>query len=82
VSKTTLSLICNNKYPAGTTKIEERAKEVYGDTNKECSILGLISLAQCVETFARSRLIGMKAGNPETLRLYKTCSICRMGETG
>jgi transcriptional regulator with XRE-family HTH domain len=81
LSKPTVSLVSNGKYPANTKKVEERIMKVYGTYQKiGCPILGAITQTKCVETRMRARLIGMKAGNPETLRLYKTCETCNRRE--
>jgi len=77
ISKSTVSLVCNDKYPGSAEKIVERIRKIYGqDGNIVCAILGPISPAKCADTWNRARRIGMKAGNPETLRLYKSCLSC------
>lgn len=80
LSKATISLVCNDKYPADKKKIEERIRKTYGGTKIRCPVLEVITLAQCLETRHRAKLIGMKAGNPETLRLYKACHTCKKRE--
>jgi hypothetical protein len=77
VSRTAVDLVCRNQYPASTRRIEERIKAVYGTTGLvACPKLGDISPLACADTWSRAKKIGMKAGNPETLRLYKACSKC------
>lgn len=77
ISKSTVSLVCRGKYPGGTEKVEERIKRIYGqDGHVECAILGAISPTKCADIWTKAKLIGMKAGNPETLRLYKSCLSC------
>lgn len=77
VSKSTVSLVCNGKYPGGTARIEERIMKIFGTKGHvACPIQGEISPARCAETRRRAQAIGMKASNPETLRLYKTCLGC------
>jgi DNA-binding transcriptional regulator YdaS (Cro superfamily) len=77
VSRTTVDLVCHGKYPGSTRRVEERISAIYGANGKvSCSVLGEISPARCVEAWQRAKLIGMKAGNPETLRLYKACLNC------
>jgi len=77
LSRTAVDLVCQGKYPAGTEKIEKRIASIYGqDGNVACPILGLITPNRCVETWQRAVNIGMKVGNPETLRLYKQCLQC------
>ncbi len=78
VSHTTLSLVVNGKYGAGTKKIEARVAAIYGTASGlvDCPVRGEMGPALCAENWQRAKLIGMKAGNPETLRLYKTCLKC------
>jgi len=77
VSRTAIVLLCNNKYPGSTKNMEDRIKAIYGKEGKiTCPVLGTIDPLRCVETWRRAQAIGMKAGNPETLKLYKTCMNC------
>ena len=77
VSRTTVDLVCQGKYPGSTRRMEERIRAIYGMTGfVACSYLGEISPLKCAETWARAKKIGMKAGNPETLRLYRACAHC------
>ena len=77
LSKSTVSLVCSGRYPGGTGRVEERIKKMYGNNGQiDCPVLGIISPAKCAETWHRAKLIGMRAGNPETLRLYNACRTC------
>ncbi|NLW36259.1 MAG: hypothetical protein GXY80_12415 [Syntrophorhabdus aromaticivorans] len=77
VSKSMISLLCNDKYPASTANIEARIRKVYGNNGLiECPILGQISAARCAETWGRAKAIGNRASNPETIRLYHRCRQC------
>ncbi len=77
VSRTTVDLVHRGKYPASTRRVEERISAIYGANGKvSCFVLGEINPARCVEAWKKAKLIGMKAGNPETLRLYKACLKC------
>lgn len=77
VSRTTVDLVCAGKYPGSTRRVEERIKAIYGESGTiHCSILGDITPQSCATAWTRAKKIGMKAGNPETLRLYKTCQTC------
>lgn len=77
VSKSTVSLVCNGKYPGGTGRIEERIKRIFGNNGHvACPVLGEITPARCAETHAKARSIGMKASSPVTLRLYRACRDC------
>jgi len=77
VSRATIDLVLQGKYRASTKRIEERIKAIYGHNGQVmCSVLGEISPLRCAETWNKAKKIGMRAGNPETLRLYKTCLNC------
>lgn len=45
--KTTLSLILNEKYPANTEKVRDRVVAKYGTGERDCLLLGLITLTEC-----------------------------------
>ncbi len=77
VSKSTVSLVCNGKYPGSTARIEERIRKIFGmNGHVACPVQGEISPARCADTRRRAQAIGMKASNPETLRLYRACLGC------
>ncbi|MEW6115351.1 MAG: hypothetical protein AB1553_00415 [Nitrospirota bacterium] len=77
ISRSTVDMVTQNKYQASTVKIEERVRKIYGRDGKvECPIKGLITPIECAENFKKAKAIGLKASNPETLRLYKTCKAC------
>lgn len=77
VSRATVDLVCQGKYMADTKRIELRVMSIYGRDGKvECPLLGLIEPIRCSENWQRAKKIGMKAGNPETLKLYKACMKC------
>ncbi len=77
VSRTTVDLVCRGKYPGSTRRMEERIKAIYGTRGMlVCPKLGEISPLQCADKWSKAKKIGMKASNPETLRLYKACSRC------
>ena len=77
VSRSTVDLVCQEKYKAGTKKIEKKVIAIYGNNgNIHCPVLGVINPAKCADYWNKAKKIGMKAGNPETLRLYKTCENC------
>lgn len=76
ISKTTISLVLSGKYGAATDRIEEKVEKIYGPNGVICPILGQIEPGRCAGVRERAKHIGMKAGNPETLRLYKTCFKC------
>ncbi len=77
VSRATVDLLCRNQYPADTGKMEAKIKAIYGTRDGiTCPVLGAISPSRCAETWKKARVIGMRAGNPETLKLYKACQGC------
>ena len=77
VSATTISLVLSGKYGASTDKIERRSMRIYGSGDGiDCPMLGRITPLKCVETWERAGKIGSRAGNPRTIRLYKTCQKC------
>ena len=77
VSRSTIDLVCQEKYQASTSKVEERVKNIYGNNGGvTCPVLGEITPNVCSDKWNLAKKIGMKAGNPDTLKLYKTCSKC------
>ena len=75
-AKSTVSMVANGKYPASTGRIEARVMATYGGQTVVCPVLGSIDAAVCADNQARAKRIGLRAGNPQTLRLFKTCSNC------
>lgn len=79
VSCTTISLVINNKYGASRDKVQARVQKIYGNADGiSCPVLGAITPARCVETWERAKKIGIRAGNPATIRLYKACLKCEL----
>ena len=77
ISRSAVSLAMSGKYPASTKKIEDRVCRIYGGGGLvNCPVLGGITPEACAEHFRLSRQIGMKAGSPQTLLLYKRCRSC------
>jgi len=77
IAKTTVYLVINNKYPASTENIKKKVMAIYGSGDKvNCPVLGPIEPDRCAENWQRAKKIGLKVGNPVTLRLYKTCLKC------
>jgi len=77
VSTSMLTLIKAEKYP-NTERIAKRVGRIYGNGGIDCPVLGHINPAVCAEKWNLAKKIGMKAGNPETLRLYKSCLNCSL----
>lgn len=79
VSRATVDLVCQGKYGASTAKIQEKVKNIYGHQGGVlCPVLGLITPNLCAEKWHLAKKIGMRAGNPDTLRLYKKCMTCQV----
>jgi len=77
VSRSTIDLVVQGKYSAGLTKINARIEAIYGHNGQVlCPILEEIKPARCADLWNKAKKIGMRAGNPETLKLYKTCLKC------
>lgn len=77
VSPSTISLVLSGKYPAATDGIEARVMAIYGhDGQVACPALGEIDPTMCVTYWERAQKIGVKCGNPATIRLYKCCLKC------
>lgn len=81
IHRSTVDLVNQGKYPANTRRIEERIRKIYGANGVvTCPVLGDISPNRCADTWRKAGKIGSKAGNPETLRLYRACLKCRVRE--
>ena len=79
VSRSTIDLVTQGKYQASTDAVIKRVKAIYGRNGHVlCAVLGEISPNTCAEKWALAKKIGMRAGNPETLRLYKACLNCHI----
>ncbi|MEN8134298.1 MAG: hypothetical protein ABFS18_02010 [Thermodesulfobacteriota bacterium] len=78
ISPTSLSLILAGKYPAKTANVERKVLAVYGTESGlvACPALGEIEPALCAQNFNLAKKIGVRCGNPATLKLYKTCIKC------
>lgn len=79
MSRSTVDLVTQGKYPAQTRRIEEKVSKIYGGNGTiECPVLGKITPNKCADAWRKAGTIGSKAGNPETLRLYRACLKCRV----
>jgi len=78
VSRATVDLVNQGKYAADTGRIQKRVLAIYGSGGDyvQCPVLETISPDTCATKFRLAKQIGMKAGNPETLKLYKACLNC------
>jgi len=76
VSKTTISLCLSGKYQASTDKIRDRVTVIYAEGGIDCPVLGTITPMACADSRDKANKIGLKAGNPESLKLYVFCLKC------
>jgi hypothetical protein len=78
VSRATVDLVNQGKYAADTSRFEKRVMAIYGSGGDyvQCPVLDTISPDTCANKHQLAKQIGNKAGNPETLRLYKACLSC------
>ncbi|WP_420266014.1 hypothetical protein [Candidatus Magnetominusculus dajiuhuensis] len=76
-SRSVVDLVLRGTYNGNLANVEARVMSIYGNNGQViCPIKGGISPAKCIETWQMAKAIGMKASNPETLRLYKACEKC------
>ena len=79
ISSSTISLVLSDKYPATTDAIEARVMAIYGNNGKvACPAMGDINPELCVSFWEKAQKIGVKCGNPATIRLYKCCLKCEL----
>ena len=79
LSTTTISLVSNGKYKASTANIESRVSKIYGtDGGVDCPEQGIIDPEKCATTWDRAHKIGLRCGNPRTIRLYQRCKSCEV----
>ena len=75
-SKTTINQCVNGKYPK-PEKVELRVMAIYGNNGEvECPVLGKLSPRKCADHHDRAKKVGLRVGNPDTMRLHKTCLQC------
>lgn len=77
ISRSSVDLLIRGQYNADPSRMIKKISAIYGNNGSvACPVLGRLSPNRCAETWDRSKKIGNKAGNPETLRLYKACGVC------
>jgi hypothetical protein len=78
ISGAALSQVLNDKYPASTDNIERKVMALYGSPSGlvTCPELGGIAPEVCAGNFGRAKKIGLRAGNPATMKLHKRCQKC------
>lgn len=78
ISRTSAYCLYHGTYPAGTKRMEQRIRLIYGNKGKvDCPVFGELSPGLCAETYQNALNIGFKVSNPEKLRLYSTCKKCK-----
>jgi hypothetical protein len=83
ISGAAVSQALSGKYRASTARIEARVMTLYGHGGAlPCPVQGEITPAECASTFEKAKKIGLRAGNPATLRLFKTCLSCPLRNGG
>lgn len=80
VSATTLSQFLAGKYPGRADLVAEKIIAVYGQGGLVACPApgqGAITPSVCADNRDKAKRIGVRAGNPDTKRLYNTCLSCR-----
>ncbi|MBI5585384.1 MAG: helix-turn-helix transcriptional regulator [Deltaproteobacteria bacterium] len=79
VSKTTVSLVLSGKYGASTDNIQALVEGIYDPAGVFCRAWERrIDPGQCADLRDRANKIGLKAGNPDSLRAYLACGKCSL----
>jgi hypothetical protein len=76
ISRTAICLVLAEKYQASTDRIEAKVLAIYGAPKIACPVLGEIEAGNCSGNRERAKAIGLRTGNPQTARLFKTCLNC------
>ncbi|MCH7371057.1 transcriptional regulator [Aeromonas sp. MR16] len=71
ISRTTISQVCNEKYPGDLVRIQGLVESVLMGHTVECPILGRIPQHQCQAH--QRRKAGDVGSTPNEIRLYKAC---------
>lgn len=74
VTRTAVSLVCSDKYPAKTDKFAARVMDVLG--REHCPWLDVeIARSQCREFCDR----GAPTSSPREMRHWRACQVCEIG---
>lgn len=73
-SPAVISQVLRRKYPAETTRLEERVRGVFLDARVPCPVEGTMPLQQCQDWREKSRLF--QRGNPLRTRMFRACNAC------
>lgn len=72
ISKTTMSLLLNSKYPGSMENIKNKVLATYTDLKVMCPVLGEIPSNRChVE-----QIKPFNPSNPQRVQLYRACRHC------
>lgn len=72
MSKTTLSMVLNGKYPGNLNNIESQVITAYTNITVVCPILSTIPVRRC----NAEQIKPFSSANPQRVRLYKACATC------
>jgi hypothetical protein len=72
MSKTTLSLVLNQKYLGSMDNIKTQVVTAYTNISVTCPVLGTITVKRCND----ERIKPFSASNPIRVRLYQACKNC------
>lgn len=72
ISRTTLSQLLGDKYPADTKNIERKVLRAYAKSHIDCPVLGQISVARCNSESVKP----FSATSPQRVKLYRSCANC------
>ncbi len=75
-SRATINRCINNKYEKPGA-VAARVMAIYGNNGKvPCPVLGEITPQKCADHYGHAKAVGLKVGNPDTMRLHKACMEC------
>lgn len=72
LSKTTLSLVLNNKYPGNLSNIEAKVRAAYTAATVTCPILDSIPIKRCHSEQGKP----FTTSNPQRVKLFRACMNC------
>ncbi len=78
-SRATVDLVLKGTYAGNLQAVAERVMSIYGANGKVlCPILGEISPQLCANNWQTAKRVGIKAGNPQTMKLHHKCLRCSL----
>lgn len=76
-SRATVDLVLKGTYAGNLDAVAERVMSIYGLNGKvQCPVLGEITPQNCAENWQRAKTVGLRGGNPDTLKLHHKCIRC------